>query len=365
MSTRQQVVVKSNPVQEKMLKFGPAGDEVARAKQAMIEAAETATTTRGGTKVPAYIAKAAGLESTAAPAPSFQLPDFAQDENPARQAQQPRATRLPAAEVRPQAQSLPEKREYTIKENKQKGYTLERWQDREGIWHAVISYASGAGAEQFHAATLAELGDRLLEGKAQGTIWVREKNRLVKQGGKIQSWADFFGLAGVTELDFNRMPKIGQNAVVNSFQEAEIKKYFADYGDGTEVSNESQVELLKLQLEMNVPMTVSNLLIMVGILKERGLWNTTAPAALPVASTTSQAQEAAATIAAEAPRKRGQVLSGIVPGRSSGTPAYETQAEGYGSLARARELARTPEGMAQLRRESIPSLNPGYKGRRS
>jgi hypothetical protein len=92
---KQKIVIKENPVQQKLLKYGTSGPTVEEARANMLAAKEETTTTRGGTKVPSFISGSKPARKGAQPQaqpqaqPAPNLSDFIDEGSPAVAARQP------------------------------------------------------------------------------------------------------------------------------------------------------------------------------------------------------------------------------------------------------------------------------------
>jgi hypothetical protein len=230
---------------------------------------------------------------------------------------------------------------------------------REGKeWIAEIVYKNGAGTERFAANSKDELMLKLVEGKGNGTLRVREAVRREKLGSDHDTWDFFYDQMkeshGLTVEQYNALPVESRNAIQDVIQAAQIQEFVANTPEyyGTTHNFQEIVKFLNKQKPNPWPMTVHNLQLAFEDLLEAELLDTkpavqvAAPAPVAVAPvlapTVTPDAEDSAPIATPAPavvvpvtpvRKRG--TTGIMPGSSSATPSLGTTEDG----TRPRELS--------------------------
>lgn len=318
--------------------FGGKGTQlsVEEARAAMVKAGEAPTSwTKGtGENTPVVPATPPVVPAAATPVPE------------------------PVAPAESQAAPEPPKQE-RIENNK---FVLEIFQE-DGQWVGQITYKNGAGPERFEAPTRKLLDMKLLEGKANATLRVREAIRREKYGLELDQ---VYPLPeGVTLEAFEKQPQAQQNAWVQSiartsaleFRETHPEYYFCD---------ENADKVTKFLGNKGLPVTMKNLeyafaeladvdellprpqpqAISVQPAVASSAADSAARAALvDTPPATSPAPAAVAPAPAPVVRKRGS--TGLVPGDSSAAPvAPETPEGGEGpkELSAAELRALSPIG---------------------
>jgi len=83
-----------------------------------------------------------------------------------------------------------------------------------GLWVAEITYKSGAGTERFTATTKNQLMLKLLEGKANGTLKVRDVTRAAKLGEPEFDHA--YSFVGIPQAEYDAMSDAAKSALVDA-----------------------------------------------------------------------------------------------------------------------------------------------------
>jgi hypothetical protein len=394
----QKVPVYSDAVLKKGFVKGPAGISVEQAKAELLAAQEPVTSTRGGTKVPTFVQREAtrgqGGNSPKVPYTPAEIEDANESLKfvapspapaiPPRTAAQPPtpAAAQPAVkESRPQS---PLSHHETFSDLE---FVVETYRDiRDGKWYGLINYQPDAdgnqpGEERFIADSQAELNLKLLKGKAHGTLKVRSVVRGRKMGGKPELKEthdlEILNLNNLTIPEFNALPDkskalLRENAYSKEF--LIFKDSHPEYGLSSETGIKNAQAMIGYLNKQGWPTTARNLEI---------AWNDLEAAnklEIPEPSETVSAIPATLPTPPPPPtppaRKRG--TSSLVPGQSSGSWANGIDDDGPRArqaasanrdagmtTERVKELSKTSEGMAQLKKEmraGFKQQSPSYKG---
>ena len=374
----------------------PGGPTVEEAKADLLAAAEPVTTTRGGTKVPTFVQREAtrgqgGNSPTVAYSPA-EIADA--DESlrsgsqsslpatpaPARVAVQPAA---PAAEPEPQRGKWEPISHREVLDEPQ--FTIETYKDnRDKKWYGTITYKLDAngnqpGGERYIADSQAELTLKIIKGKAHSTLKIRSLTQSHKLGSK-PDLSDYFATElhnthNLTPAEFNALPPKTRIAITDTMYAAEamlFKDQHPEYNLGTLDGSKNLQMVIAHVRKQGWPITHRNLEIGWNDLEAAKTIQVVEPSPALTHSTTP-------IVPAQPQRKRG--CTSLVPGASSGnwgggadddtTRAREAAAQasqsngGMTPEQRVRELSKTKEGMAQLKKEmraGYKTAQPSYRG---
>lgn len=242
------------------------------------------------------------------------------------------APAAPVAAVEPPVPAAP-----IVERRENAKFILEIRQDG-GEWVGEITYKNGAGSERFVAPSRNELNMKLLEGKAHGTLRVRESIRREKYGVELDKAYELPD--NITQKDFDAMPQGGKELVLDALATNAgniFKDLHPEYYPTSTNSDKIQKFLRNQQngLAKGLPITLKNLEYAFAELSETDeefefrpepkfesvapsvpaiapLAEDSAPAALATAPVSTVAAPATPAIAL---RKRG--TTGLRPGDSS------------------------------------------------
>jgi hypothetical protein len=96
-----------------------------------------------------------------------------------------------------------------------------------GLWVAEITYKSGAGTERFTATTKNQLMLKLLEGKANGTLKVRDVTRAAKLGEPEFDHA--YSFVGIPQAEYDAMSDAAKSALVDAEAAKATIQFKEDY----------------------------------------------------------------------------------------------------------------------------------------
>jgi len=222
---------------EKVLRYPDRGDSVEEARRKMLAAGEA----------PAGVAserkknEAAGFTAeAAAPAPVLT----------------PAAPRPAPAAPEPPPPAVPASSTDGVERLENAKFVLAIFQEN-GEWVGEITYKNGAGVERFAAPTRKALDMRLLEGKANATLRVRQAIRREKFGE--QELDKFYPLPdGLTTAEFNAMPEVAQGALIDGVATKEAVVFRDTHPEFYAITENSQ-KIQQFLFKQNLPITVRNL----------------------------------------------------------------------------------------------------------
>ena len=398
MAQAQKVPVYSDAVLRKGFVKSPAGISVEQAKAEMLAAQEIAHTTAGGDKVPTHIARAQATRGQGGNSPRVPYtPAEIEDANeslkfvapspapaiPARTAAQPAASAAAAQPaVKESAPQSPLSHHETFSDLE---FVVETYRDiRDGKWYGLINYKPDAdgnqpGEERFIADSQAELNLKLLKGKAHGTLKVRSVVRGRKMGGKPELKEthdlEILNLNNLTIPEFNALPDkskalLRENAYSKEF--LIFKDSHPEYGLSSETGVKNAQAMIGYLNKQGWPTTARNLEIAWNDLEAANKLEIPEPSETPAATPVISLPP----VPVIPIRKRG--TSSLVPGQSSGSWANGIDDDGPRArqaasanrdagmtTERVKELSKTSEGMAQLKKEmraGFKQQSPSYKG---
>jgi hypothetical protein len=126
----------------------------------------------------------------------------------------------------------------------------------DGEWIAEITYKTGGGVERFTAPSRKALNMKLLEGKAHGTLRVREAIRREKYGVELDK---FYTLPDyLTQEAFDALPELAQKGIVDAvaMQEAlMLHKMHPEFY----ITEENSKKMQQFLNHKELPFTVTNL----------------------------------------------------------------------------------------------------------
>ena len=96
-----------------------------------------------------------------------------------------------------------------------------------GLWVAEITYKSGAGTARFTATTKNQLMLKLLEGKANGTLKVRDVTRAAKLGEPEFDHA--YSFVGIPQAEYDAMSDAAKSALVDAEAAKATIQFKEDY----------------------------------------------------------------------------------------------------------------------------------------
>lgn len=209
-----------------------------------------------------------------------------------------------------------------------------------GLWVAEITYKNGAGTERFTATTKNQLMLKLLEGKANGTLKVRDVTRAAKLGEPEFDHA--YKFEGVTQAQYDAMPDVVKDELIDAAAAKATIQFKEDYPEFLPTALNSQKVLDFLDARKAV-ITYGNLVKAFDALSATEQLETRTEEESPVlegsiavGDSTSVAASApavstAAPVSASEPQVRKRGTTGIMPGFSSGsgnTDELDTPEEG-------------------------------------
>lgn len=249
-------------------------------------------------------------------------------------------------------------------------FSLEIKQE-DGEWVGEITYKNGAGVERFTAPSRNALNLKLLEGKANATLRVREAIRREKYGTELDKVYEL--PEGVTQEAFDAMPEVGQQLLLDTiakdhgeaFKEAHPEYY---------PTSENSAKIQKFLNKRELPFTLRNFEFAFAELTDsdelevrptakQAVPSVSAPA--PLAEDSAAAPASAAAIvstvvapAAPAPAIRKRGTTGLRPGDSSaGNTELEQTEEGQKpSEPSVAELRKLP--LAELQARARKTFKP-------
>ena len=198
----------------------------------------------------------------------------------------------------------------------------------DGEWIAEITYKTGGGVERFTAPSRKALNMKLLEGKAHGTLRVREAIRREKYGVELDK---FYTLPDyMTQEAFDALPEAAQRGIVDAvaMQEAlMLHKMHPEFY----ITEENSKKMQQFLNHKELPFTVTNLTYAYEELAEaEELEVRPTPRAIPsvpnlqtsagdsaAAGTAAQAASTASATPAPVGPVRKRVSTGLQPGQSS------------------------------------------------
>jgi hypothetical protein len=379
---------------------GPAGISVEQARAELLAAKETVTTTRGGTKVPAFVQRDATRgQGGNSPRVAYTPAEIADAEESLQSASQ---TSLPATPApipaRTAAQPAPVATQPAAKQSAPQSpishhetfedveFVVETYKDnRDNKWYGLIRFrpnadGSQSGEERFVADSQGELSLKLLKGKANATLKVRSVVRARKMGGnpdlKEAHDLEILKLNQLTVAEFNALPDkskalLRDNAYSKEF--LTFKDSHPEYGLSSETGIKNAQTMIGYLNKQGWPITARNLEI---------AWNDLEAAnklQIPEPSETASVPSVVSlppVPPAPPARKRGS--SALVPGGSSGSWANGIDDDGPRARQaasanqdtgmtpeRITELSKTREGMEQVKRAMRAGFKqqaPSYKG---
>jgi hypothetical protein len=373
MSTVQRVPPPSKPTG--WVKDPTSDKSVESAKAAMHAAKEPFVSKITGQVIqPKYLGKA---DAGSAPVEkSFVAPkeDYASELPPqlqAKQAAQRRARVAPARVAQTAAQlaaepaTQPTPNDGRLHFDLDGGGAMDIFQDPETrLWFLEIQQAPDEfgtpGVERFTSRSKDELLPILGKAKAAASGHIRRQTRVIKSQriSSLDSWDTFYATRNLTQIEVNTMDAKTREIAVDGIQVIHIQQFMNEHPGYLNQQTWQPIEnFLKRQNASFTKRNIEYACQELGINFEGRVAAPAAPeaAATPVATPAARAPT-------PAPRKRASYSSSLVPGSSSAAgggplhdgerqPAQETEAQ------RAKRLASTPEGLAQLRGEAILSLS--------
>lgn len=255
--------------------------------------------------------------------------------------------------VSEQVNSAPAERLETVK------FVLEIRQDN-GKWIGEITYKNGSGVERFEANTRKELDMKLLEGKANATLKVREVIRREKYGVELDSHYQLPNY--VTQEEWDAMKPAQQQLTIDTIaaQQAMIFKqehpdYYPTSGNTEKISKFLDHAVNPETHQRGLPYTARNLAYAFEELLGEGELEirpepvqASVPSAPVVAAPAGDSAAPATTV-----RKRGS--TGLLPGNSTVvTSPIETTEE------KAPKIPQEPS-VAELRQLSDADLQSAYR----
>lgn len=243
----------------------------------------------------------------------------------------------------------------------------------DGEWIAEIAYKTGGGVERFTAPSRKALNMKLLEGKAHGTLRVREAIRREKYGVELDQ---FYTLPDyMTQEAFDALPEPAQQGIVDAIamQEAmTLHKVHPEFY----ITEENSKKMQQFLNHKKLPFTLTNLTYAYEELAEADELETRPiPKAIPSVSRpqTSAGDSAAAAIAVQAvptasallPAHAGQVRkrvsTGLQPAQSSAiTTELETTVaeEAVKTKSEPSEAELRSMPLSELKKLQAASLKP-------
>lgn len=256
---------------------------------------------------------------------------------------------VPAAEVT----SAPAKEDQVERVENAK-YAIEIKQE-DGDWVAEITYKNGAGAEKFIASSRRELMLKLAEGKANGTLRVRESIRREKYGtdlDKVYTLPDY-----MTQEAYDALPREAQFGMLDTLATQHALLLHQEHPEFY-IDEENSIKIQKFLTKRDLPFTAKNMAWAYEELSDAEELNVrptqkTAPSvSVPAAPAVDSAVPAASAPVASAPvvqaapavqvRKRG--TTGLQPSQSS---AGNSELDTTEDRSKPRELSE-----AELRKTS-------------
>jgi hypothetical protein len=281
--------------------------------------------------------------------------------------------------------------------NEQKKFTYEIYQDR-GKHIAEIVYdplpdGFQPGTERFEANSMTALIAQLADGKANSTLKIRQQNQRLKTASVPDDWNVFYGavkkMHGMSQAQYDALPLASRVTILDTVQAVEIQAFLKEYPEFVPPPNAHDL-FYEWANKNKLPLTLKNMEIAYRELRDDGKLKVpaansgaaptaaasttastvpnhpsvpaetsvlvgSAPAQPPVAYAAPPGSQAPATPPA-ATRKRGAYTTGLIPGSSSATrsdASNQNQASSGMDEAQARELSKTPEGMAVLRKHLV------------
>lgn len=125
-----------------------------------------------------------------------------------------------------------------------------------GEWAAEIVYKNGGGTEKFTAPSRKALTLKLLEGKAHGTLKVREVVRREKYGTELDKSYDLPD--GLSSEEFAAMPQAAKNALIDTVATSQAILFQREHPEyyGTD---ENSIKIQKFLSKRDLPYTARNL----------------------------------------------------------------------------------------------------------
>jgi hypothetical protein len=410
MAQATKVPVYSDAVLKKGFVKGPAGISVEQAKAQMEAAKEPVSLTRG-TFTPKHLdpasprlatrgqggnsprvaytpAEIADANDSLQSASQISLPATPAPAIPARTAAQPLQPAAPVATQPAAKESAPQSPISHHETFEDVEFTVETYKDnRDRKWYGIVNYkpdvdGNQPGEERFVANTQGELNLKLLKGKANATLKVRNVVRGRKMSGKPELKEthdlEILRLNNLTIPEFNALPEKSKILLRENAYAKEVLA-FQDQNPQYRLSSEAGVKNLQAVvgyvIKQGWPITTRNL--------QNGWDDLEAANKLEVAEPSEVVSVTPAVFLPPVPpapvtpiRKRGS--SALVPGASSGSWANGIDDDGPRAQQaananqntgmtpeRVKELSKTSEGMAQLKREmrsGFKPQTPSYRG---
>ena len=317
----------SNLKVEQVLKFGDKGPSVEEARKKMLEAGEAPKGILSETRKNASVG--ATIRGVGGNTPVVQEPEPVAPAAEVVEAPNTAAVVEEVASVAPQTERL---------ENAK--FVLEIRQE-DGQWIGEIVYKNGAGPERFTATTRKALDMKLLEGKAHGTLRLREAIRREKYGeelDKVYILPDY-----LTQDAFDKASPEIQQGIIDSVAVTEAVLLHQQHPEYY-ITEENSIRIQKFLNKRDLPFTAKNMAYAYDELSESDELEvrptptvvspsvpSSAPrtvdsgaAAVPVAPVAS----ATPAPAAPAPQVRKRATTGLRPGdTSTATAELETVTE--------------------------------------
>ena len=234
----------------------------------------------------------------------------------------------------------------------------------DGEWVAEIVYKNGAGTERFTAASKQALNLKLLEGKGNATLRVRESIRREKYGtelDKVYTLPDY-----MTQEAFDAMPALAQQGMIDTIATQEAFQLHQAHPEFY-INEENSLKIQKFLNKRELPFTVRNMeyayyeleeseeldsrptpqLVAPSVIAPAPRVEDSAPAAAPATAPVSTVAAPAAP--AVVTRKRG--TTGLRPGDSSAanTELDQTEESQKSSEPSEAELRKLPLSELQAR----------------
>ena len=344
----------TNPRVGEIVKFGDKGISVDEARKKMLEAGQAPKGIQSETRKNEVVGVIRGVGGNTPAEQQTQSPA------PVIVTEAPAATAEQVAEGPAVVEPATVPQEDKVENSK---FSARIFQE-DGEWVAEIVYKNGAGTERFTAASKQALNLKLLEGKGNATLRVRESIRREKYGtelDKVYTLPDY-----MTQEAFDAMPALAQQGMIDTLATQEA---FALHQAHPEfyINEENSLKIQKFLNKRELPFTVRNMeyayyeleeseeldsrptpqLVAPSVIAPAPRVEDSAPAAAPATAPVSTVAAPAAP--AVVTRKRG--TTGLRPGDSSAanTELEETEESQKSSEPSEAELRKLPLSELQAR----------------
>jgi hypothetical protein len=348
---------------QEVLRFRDKGPSVEEARRKMLEAGQAPKGIQKETRK-----NESALRGTGGSTPVVQQPNSLA---PAPIVEAPAATTEPEVVAAPApVAAAPVEVTPQIERTENAKFILEIKQE-DGEWVGEITYKNGAGVERFTAPSRNALNLKLLEGKANATLRVREAIRREKYGTELDKVYEL--PEGVTQEAYNALPEPAQQLLLDTIAKDHgdaFKEAHPEYYPTKDNSWKLQQFLSKRELPITfrnlefafAELTDSEELEVRPVAKE-AVPSVSAPAPLVEDSTAAAAPAAVpvstvAAPAASAPAIRKRGTTGLRPGDSSAanTELEQTEESQKPSEPSEAELRKLP--LAELQARARKTFKP-------